>query len=626
MRLKQTVKSDKTSNRNEQFEEKKMRKILSLTVLFLLTISVSALIVFPVRAQTAPVIFTVGWGAAPMDTLNPTAVTLYDGGAYVIMHLIYDTLVRADVNGDPIPDLAQSWSYSNATTVTLNLVHNATWHDGQPFTADDVVYTVNTYLAHSELPIMRLYVQNVQSIAALDQYTVQIFLKTPDATFISELLPAMYIIPKHIWQNVSNFTSYTNSNPVGTGPFKFANWGGVNTYVQLNANTNYFLGAPHIDQLVVRYFTSYNPMALALESGEIDYAGPLFPPALAQPLATTNGVQVITRPDQRYYYFCFNGYVNGTGNPTLRDLNVRLALSHAINTTELNEVVWNGTYATPQNTVIPLTFEKWVNPNIQAYDFNLAEAAQILDNAGYKPGSDGIRVSPSGVRLSYKIEVPSDYSEEYRAAQVISTWWKQIGVEAKPQITDTGTLGNEVVAWQHDTFIWVWSVGEIVGPDYFLSMFKTTEAQPNPNGGLSDSGFMNATYDQLYSQQQQATDPAQRQQIIWQMQQILHDNAVYVPLYDPSAVQAYRSDKFTNIPGGSLPPLNQYASNNLFLSVTPVSAMTQTTQSTSQSNSTAAAPQGVSSETLTAIAAVIIVVIAAAVLLKRRKSGPEKVQ
>ena len=605
-----------------------MRKIQSLAVLFLLTISASALIAFPVGAQTAPVVFTVGWGAAPMDTLNPTAVTLYDGGAYVIMHLIYDTLVRADVNGDPIPDLAQSWSYSNATTVTLNLAHNATWHDGQPFTADDVVFTVNTYLAHSELPIMRLYVQNVQSIAAPDNYTVQIFLKTPDATFISELLPAMYIIPKHIWQNVSNFTSYTNSNPVGTGPFKFVSWGGVNTFVQLDANKNYFLGAPHIDQLVVRYFTSYNSMALALQSGEIDYAGPLFPPALAQSLSTTSGVQVVTRPDQRYYYFCFNGYFNGTGNPALRDVRVRIALSHAINNTALNEIVWNGTYATPQNTVIPLTFAKWVNPNIHAYDFNLTEAAQILDNAGYKPGSDGIRVSPTGVRLSFKIEVPSDYSEEYRAAQMISSWWKQIGVEGKAQITDTGTLGNEVAAWQHDTFIWVWSVGEIVGPDYFLSMFKSTEAQPNPNGGLSDSGFMNTTYDQLYSQQQQATDPAQRQQIMWQMQQILHDNAVYMPLYDPFAVQGYRSDKFTGIPGGTLPPLNQYASNNLFLSVTPVSAMNQTTMATSQSNSTTAVPQGVSSDTLTAIAAVIIIVViaAAAVLLKRRKSGPEKVQ
>jgi peptide/nickel transport system substrate-binding protein len=601
--------------------------IFYLTLVLLLTITAPALTTVPLKAQASPVTFTVGWGAAPMDTLNPTAVTLYDGGAYVVMHAIYDTLVRADVNGNPIPDLAQSWSYSNSTTIIFNLVHNATWHDGQPFAADDVVYTVNTYLAHSELPIMRLYVENVKSITAVDPYTVQINLINADATFIGELLPAMYIIPKHIWQDISNFTSYTNSNPVGTGPFKFVSWGGVNTYVQLAANTNYFLGPPHIDQLVIRYFTSYNAMALAVQSGEIDYAGPLFPPSIVPTLTSATGIEVVTRPDQRYYYFCFNGYPQGSGNPTLRDVRVRLALSHAINNTELAQVTWAG-YATPQNTVMPLTFANWVNPNIKAYDFNLNEAAQMLDSAGYKVGSDGIRVSPNGVKLSYKLEVPSDYAEEYRAAQVIANWWKQIGVEATPQIVDTGTLGDEVVSWKHDTFIWVWSVGEVVGPDYFLSMFRSTEAQPAPNGGLSDSGFNNSMYDQLYVAQEQATDPAQRQTIIWQMEQILHDNAVYVPLYDPLAVQAFRSDKFTGLPSGSLPPLNQYASNNLFLSITPISTPVQTTQTTTSVSTTAQpAPTGMSTETIVGVVAVIIIIIVAAAALSRRRKGePTKAQ
>jgi peptide/nickel transport system substrate-binding protein len=604
-----------------------MRAIFYLTLVLLLTITAPALTTVPLKAQASPVTFTVGWGAAPMDTLNPTAVTLYDGGAYVVMHAIYDTLVRAGVNGNPIPDLAQSWSYSNSTTIIFNLVHNATWHDGQPFKADDVVYTVNMYLAHSELPIMRLYVENVKSITAVDPYTVQINLINADATFIDELLPAMYVIPKHIWQDVSNFTSYTNSNPVGTGPFKFVSWGGVNTYVQLAANTNYFLGPPHIDQLVIRYFTSYNAMALAVQSGEIDYAGPLFPPAIVPTLTSATGIEVVTRPDQRYYYVCFNGYPQGSGNPTLRDVRVRLALSHAINNTELAQVTWAG-YATPQNTVVPLTFANWVNPNIKAYDFNLDEAAQMLDSAGYKVGSDGIRVSPNGVKLSYKLEVPSDYAEEYRAAQVIANWWKEIGVEATPQIVDSGTLGDEVVSWKHDTFIWVWSVGEVVGPDYFLSMFRSTEAQPAPNGGLSDSGFNNSTYDQLYVAQQQATDPAQRQTIIWQMQQILHDNVVYVPLYDPLAVQAFRSDKFTGLPSGSLPPLNQYASNNLFLSIAPISTPVQTTQTTTSASTTAPpAPTGMSTETIVGIVAVIIIIIVAAAALSRRRKGePTKAQ
>lgn len=594
--------------------------------MLLLMIATATTTTVPLKAQASPVTFTVGWGAAPMDTLNPTAVTLYDGGAYVVMHAIYDTLVRDDVNGNPIPDLAQSWSYSNSTSIVLNLTHNATWHDGQPFTADDVVYTINTYLAHPEFPIMSILVTSVKSVAAIDSYTVQINLNKPDATFIPEMLPGMYIIPKHIWQTVSNFTSYANSNPVGTGPFKFVSWGGVNTYVQFAANTNYFLGAPHIDQLIIRYFTSYDALALAVESGEIDYAGPLFPPAIVPTLTATTGVEVVSRLDQRYYYLCFNGYAHGFGNPTLRDPRVRVALSHAVNNTELAQIVWSG-YAKPQNTVMPLTFGNWVNPSIQSYDFNLAEAAQMLDSAGYKVGSDGIRVSPNGTKLSYKLEVPSDYSEEYRAAQVVANWWKQIGVDATAQITDTGTLGDEVASWKHDTFIWVWSLGEIVGPDYFLNMFTSDQAQPAPNPGLSDSGFSNSTYDQLFAAQRQATTPSQRQQVIWQMEQILHNNAVYVPLYDPYAVQAFRSDKFTGLSGGSIPPLNQYAANNLFLSVAPISTPAQVTQTTMTTNTTAPPPStGISPAIVGGVVALIIIIVAAVALSRRRKGAPTKTQ
>ena len=99
-------------------------------------------------------------------------------------------------------------------------------------------------------------------------------------------MPAMYIIPKHIWQNISNFTSIRNFESSRHWSVQVRKLGRREHVVQLAANTNYFLGAPHIDQLVIRYFTSYNAMALAVQSGEIDYAGPLFPPALGTILAS----------------------------------------------------------------------------------------------------------------------------------------------------------------------------------------------------------------------------------------------------------------------------------------------------------------------------------------------------
>jgi len=573
----------------------------------------AALTAVPAMAQAQETVFTVGWGAAPMDTLNPAAITQYDGGAYLVMHALYDTLVRADPNGNPISDLAESWTFKDPTTVVFKLVQNAVWHDGQPFTADDVVFTMNLYQTHSEFPMMHVYVENMKSVTALDKYSVEVQLNNPDATFVPGRAPGMYILPKHLWETVANFTVFTNPNPVGTGPFKFVKWGGPDTYVEFIANPDYFLGRPHIDRLVFRYFTSYNAMALAIQSGEIDYAGPLFPPAIVPTLTSAIGIEVITRPDPRYYYFCFNAYEMGSGNPTLRDKTVRIALSHAINNAELATVVWSG-YATPQNTVVPLVFGEWVNPNVKSYEFNLEEAARMLDDAGYKKGSDGIRVSPTGVRMSYKIEVPSNYAEEYRAAQVIADWWKQIGVEATAQITDVGTLGDEVVSWKHDTFIWAWSVGEILGSDYFLSMFRSSEAQPAPNSGWSDSGFSNPTYDALYEQQAQETDQAKRRDIIWQMQQILHEEAVYVPLYDPNAVQAFRSDRFIGLPQGTMPPLNQFSTNNLLLSVTPIVALT------------APPAAGPSTELIAAIAVVIVAIIAIVVIATRRKTTTGKTQ
>jgi len=595
---------------------RKTRKVILFVAILVLALTPATIQLFPVRAQG--ITFTVGWGAAVMDTLNPTALTLYDGGAYNIIHAIYDTLVRSDPNGSPMPDLASSWTYKDPTTVDFQLVQNATWHDGKPFTADDVVFTVNLFLAHKEFPLMRTYVQTIKSVQALDKYTVEIQTTKPDATFMDYRLFGMVILPKHIWEAVPNYTSYTNDNPIGTGPFKFVKWGGPNTYVEFEANANYFAGKPHIDRLVLRYFTSYNALALALRSGEIDYAGPLFPPALVPTLTSASGVQVITRPDVRYYYFCFNQYAQGSGNPALRDKAVRIALSHAINNEELAQVVWAG-FATPQSTVIPIVLGHWVNPNTPKYDFNLTKAAQMLDDAGYKPGSDGIRVNSKGVRLALKIEVPSNYAEEYRAAQIIAGWWKEIGIDATAMITDVGTLADEVVAWKHDTFIWVWSAGATVDPDWFLSMFPSTESSPAPNPGLSDSGFNNATYDTLYQQQITEPDPAKREALVWKLQDILHQEAVYVPLYDPLAVQAIRSDRFTGVPEGTLPPLNQFATNNLLLSARPVTAPVETTVSSSATTTTEA-PTGMGTDSLIAIAiAVVVILVVIAVVVTRRK-------
>jgi peptide/nickel transport system substrate-binding protein len=572
----------------------------------------------PARAQVSSDTFAIGWDSSPIDQINPMLTTLYDGGAWIISHIIYDKLVQTNSYGAIIPDLADNWTWTDPQTVVFNLAHNATWHDGVPFTANDVVFTINHVTANQAIyPHIGAYVQNIASAQALDNYTLQIKLNKPDATFFSAALLQLVIVPQHIWANFAgNYSTFTNDPPIGTGPFKFVSWE-ANSYVQLDANPNYFRGAPHIKHLIIRYYNSVNAMVLALQSGEIDLTSPLLPPTVVASLTSNPSIQVFTRPDLRYFYLTFNQFPNGTGNPTLRDERVRIALAHGINKQELAQRVWLG-FADVLNTVVPTSLGSWHNPNTPDYAFDLNMSAKILDDAGYKVGSDGVRASPTGVKMIYNIDVPSDYSEEFRAAQLIAGWWSQIGVKATPRLMDSNSLGSEEAAWKHDLVLWTWSA-DFLDPAYFLSMFTTSQDTCVP-GCLGDSGWSNATYDQLFTQQNQETDPVKRQQIIWEMQDILAAHVAYVPLYDNAAINGFRSDRFTGIPQGVIPPFFYFGENSLLLNVRPVGTSTET-QTTAMSTETATSSgAGVDMATTALIAvAVIIVLLAAGIFYTRRK-------
>jgi len=593
---------------------KKLNAMISLAILLVS----SNFVVFQVHAAAPTDTFAVGWNGPPMDTINPMLVTVYDGGAYMVNHAMYDKLVQADSNGDPAPDLADSWEWKDAQTVVFHLVRNATWHDGVPFTAADAEFTINLIVANKDFfPLMRTYVTSVDSAKALDDYTLQINLKNPDAKFLQASLIMTYIVPKHIWEKVGNYTSYANENPIGTGPFKFVRWE-PNSFVEFDANPDYFRGPPHVKHLTMRYFSSVNAMILALQSGEIHATGPILPPTVV-PLMTSNpGIQVISRPDLRYYYFNFNAFANGTGNPTLRDERVRRALAYAIDKKTLAQTVWQG-FADVLNSIMPTALGKWHNPNTPDIPFDLDKAAQMLDEAGYKVGADGIRISPDGVKMIYKIQVPSSYQEELRAAQMVAEWWSKINVKGIPELVEVGALGDIVVNWKHDTFIWVWSATS-TDPDDFLLVF-TTEQICVP-GCMSDSGFSDPEYDQLYQQQLQATDAVQRQQIVWKMQDIVAEHVPYVPLYNNYAIQGFRSDLFTGLPQGIVPPVSQFAGNNLFVNVRPVVPVTtETTQMTTQitTQTTTTQAEVIPTATIAAVIVIVIVLALVGVLLMRRR-------
>lgn len=527
------------------------------------------------KAQNSQTTFIVGWGGTALDNLNP--FTTYAQISLWIITNVYDTLCVFSANQTTLlPDLAQSWKiYDQNGTAIIHLYPNAKWSDGVPITSTDVNYSY--YLAAQSWSRLYPYVNMISSISTPDNHTVIFHYK--GALFQLVALTNVFIVPYHIWKNVNASTYFgynTTSTPhfVGSGPFLITNYV-QNQYVQITKNPNYFNPnrTPKIDSVIFQFFTSMTTMISAFQAGQIDAFGPYVEPSQIGIIKNDTNAILVTSPSVEYFYLAFNVYPNGTGNPTLKDVNVRHALAHAIDLTNLTQLIWHG-YGVPTATQFPPT-HPFADPSLKPYSYNVTLANQILDSHGYKIGPNGYRVSPNGVPLKYTILVPSSMPEEINAANIIATnYWSKIGVQTTVQAMDTGTISS--IIWpnfKQDIDLWDWLVGP--ADPTILSVFLSTQTET----GTSDSGYTNHSYDALYNEMVNASTIQEIKNISYKLQEILYNDLPYLPLYSPEPIQAY-SKKWTNIstdyPGG---PFGGYDWRT-FLTVIPSSAVTSQTSNT----------------------------------------------
>lgn len=561
-----------------------------------------------------------------MDTLNP--FTTYTQISQISTLDVYDTLIRTNSTFSPVvPDLAYKWMvFPNNSAAEFWLVKNATWSDGVPVTAQDVVYSFE--LAKNSASRLEPQANIVTLMETPDNYTV-IFHYHPSILFLAYTAAAVPIVPKHIWQkyvpdpaNATELENYQGYPVVGSGPFQLTNYV-QGQYVELTANPNYFYvdRRPHVQRVVIQFFKDPNSMVAALEAGEIHAAASPLLPSQVKTVQSYPNIKVVVEPGYLMWYIAINVYPNGHGNPTLKDIHVREALAHAINYTELAQVVWQG-YATPSGGVL-IPGNKFYDPSLQPYYFNLTWANQTLDQAGYKMGPNGVRVSPSGIQLSYTLYVVNNAPEEIEAANIIAGWWSKIGVKVSVQAVDAGTLAG--IIWPNftqDLNLWDWYVNPSL--PILLAIFLSNQTEV----GISDSGYDNPAYDSLYNQMVSATDNTTLYRDVYELQQIIYQDIPYIVLYGVDSIEAYNSQLFTgffdNMTGGPFSPYNWYT----FIDVQPAgqathppSSTTNTQQSaTSVGKASSATSQPGMSETIIAgVAVIVVLVVAAAAILALRR-------
>ena len=478
-----------------------------------------------------------------LDSPNVTAGFLVS--SFELWNLQYATLTdKAAADFATTPGLAESWEAADdGLTYTYHLRDGLKWSDGEPLTAEDVAYTINTsrdqeWINHSATTA------NLDAVVVDDQ-TVTITSSVPDPK-----LPIMdvYIVPKHIWEPLSadDVTTYDALDGVGSGPFTLTEWKSGQSWTMV-ANPNYWQGQPAIDQVVFRVFTNADAMVAALEKGEIDAANSI-PSSAFERLGQADNIEAVFGRQGGFTELAMNGMAGGLGDghPALLDLNVRHAVHRAIDKDVLFDRVILG--LGKKGVTLSVSPDSVWQPDIPVadqYTYDPAAANKLLDEGGYlDTDGDGVREMPDGSRdLTFRYAERSESENSAAIRELLTGWLEAVGIATEVSVYDDTQLTDVIGSGKYDMFVWGWT--PYVDPDPMLSYFTQGQVTTDIDSvGYNDANWTSPEYDALYTQQNAELDRTKRIDLVHQMLTLFYDESTYVVLFEDADLQAYRTDRF----------------------------------------------------------------------------------
>ncbi len=474
-------------------------------------------------------------------------------------NMVYEPLmILNSMTSELEPWLAESYEFSDdGLTLTFNLREGVLWSDGEPFTADDVVYTFEAVrdVAGIESPALGALTGDsayVDSFSAVDDTTVQFVFNRVNAPGVAELVD-QEIVPEHIYSAQDDLLAFVSENPVGTGPFtEIVNFS-TQSY-QANANPNYWQPLAYAGIEFVSYGDG-NAAALAAVNGDVDWSNV----NIDNPEETFVSVD----PDNRYTITFedrnFNILALNIQREPFDDVNVRKAISMGINRQQIATIAENDYVGTADVTGLNAIFDNWKVDDVSALgnwtDYNPEMANQLLDEAGLERGDDGIRMLPDGTRMSYTIGVlpaPQWMAGNGIMAQNLAEIGIEVMVEAQPVFPEylaTCQGGDYDMAFC--------IVSGLAGP------FNVYDKTMN-SSYLLDEGRQSANYtrydggaaDELLEQYASATTLEEQREIIFELQAIFAEEVPVIPVIAHGGVAHVNEAEFTGFPTAD----NLYAS------------------------------------------------------------------
>ncbi|CAH1693635.1 ABC transporter substrate-binding protein [Hyphomicrobiales bacterium] len=431
---------------------------------------------------------------------------------YVVSSKLFDGLVTYDKNFNLIPRLATAWKVSDdGLNIEFKLRDGVTWHDGKPFTSEDVQFTFMEILKKLH-PRGKGTFANLQSVETPDAHTAVFKLAAPTPYLMRALAGAESpIMPKHIYKDGDPMRNPANTKPVGTGPFKFGEFV-RGSHLLLQRNENYWdKGKPYLDQLIIRFISDSASRAAALESGEVQYGAQYVVPLSDVARLGKNPTLEVSTDGWEYNtsvnYFEFN-----LRKPQWQDVRVRQAIAHAIDKDFIVKNIWHNFATAAKGGPVTIKQSDFYTNDVPQYEFDLKKAAQLLDEAGYPAGADGKRFSAT---IDY-----SPSGDTFRqTAEILRQNLAKIGITLTLRAQDGPTYVRRV--WTDNDFdLNTYSVSNIADPVIGIQRLYWSKAIQPGVAYSNGSSYSNPEMDRLLEAGMVENDPEKRRQIYKQMQQI----------------------------------------------------------------------------------------------------------
>jgi peptide/nickel transport system substrate-binding protein len=480
------------------------------------------------------------------NALGSTATAIYE-----------PMMIYNKATGELVPWLATAYKWSDDNlTLTFTIRQNVKWSDGKPFTAKDVVYTYNLLKSNEALTGTANSVlgEYIDSFSAPDDFTVEF-------KFKSVYTPALYdianqiIVPEHIWKDVSDPLTWTNDNPVATGPFTEVTKFESQIYV-IEKNPYYWQeGKPAFQGLRYPAYADNDASNLALVSGDLDWTGNFVP--------DIENTYVAKNAETNHYYFVGGDGISLLINTTIKPFDsadVRKAISMGIDRAMIIKTAMYDYIPVADATGLGDTYKVWKDQAAidagkawMTYDVDAANAA--LDAAGLARGEDGIRVDKDGKAMAYELIVPSGWTDWISASQIICQNMGDLGITLTLTTPEETTWTDSVTKGE---FQWAlgWGSGGPTPYNYYRGQMSALTSMPVGQSANENWGrYVSTDADTLLDAFAKTSDPAEQKSLMAQIEMIFVEEAPVLPLFPGPDWYEYSTARFVGWPSAD----NNYA-------------------------------------------------------------------